>query len=162
MVDSRGARRRLAELFAPPRDLMFQGSIERAREKAKSESKWVLVTLHDPSEFPCQTLNRDLWKDSSVKEIVLDSFVFLQVCFQTDFLHLIVLDGIVGRQALSQFLSGRLFAAYCNFRPSDRWYSVCTKWYWFEGERVKIWSSAPSPSEFLLDGIVCSVNPSTL
>ena len=51
----------------------------QARETAKSELKWLMVTLHDPTEFACQTMNRDLWKDSSVVEVIKNSFIFQQV-----------------------------------------------------------------------------------
>lgn len=52
---------------------------EQARDEAKSSKRFMMVTLHDPSEFACQTLNRDLWKDQSVQEVVKASFVFMQV-----------------------------------------------------------------------------------
>ena len=55
-----------------------------------------MVTIHDPSEFACQALNRDLWSDQgelefdhayisrsfshlAVKECIKESFIFLQV-----------------------------------------------------------------------------------
>jgi UBX domain-containing protein 7 len=36
------------------------------------------VNIQDPSIFDCQVLNRDLWKDPSVKETVREHFLFLQ------------------------------------------------------------------------------------
>jgi hypothetical protein len=70
--------KRLADLFRPPFDIMFRGAFEEARAAAREQSKWLLVNVQDPTEFACQVLNRDLWSDSFVKDIVRESFVFLQ------------------------------------------------------------------------------------
>jgi UBX domain-containing protein 7 len=51
----------------------------QARTVARENSKWIVVSIHDPTEFPCQMLNRDLWKDKAVKDILKSSFIFLQV-----------------------------------------------------------------------------------
>lgn len=49
-----------------------------ARQEGRDNEKWLLVNIQDPSIFDCQVLNRDLWKDSGVKETVREHFVFLQ------------------------------------------------------------------------------------
>lgn len=38
-----------------------------------------MVNIQEAGVFACQVLNRDLWSDKSVKEIVKENFVFLQV-----------------------------------------------------------------------------------
>jgi uncharacterized protein YyaL (SSP411 family) len=38
-----------------------------------------MVNLQDPTEFACQVMNRDLWSEQAVKDVVNESFVFLQV-----------------------------------------------------------------------------------
>lgn len=38
-----------------------------------------MINVQDPTEFSCQVLNRDLWSDTIVKDIVKESFIFLQV-----------------------------------------------------------------------------------
>ena len=38
-----------------------------------------MVTLHDPSEFACQRMNRDLWSDETVQSLIQENFVFLQL-----------------------------------------------------------------------------------
>ena len=121
-------RRRLAQLFAPPRSIMFQGSFEQAREMAKQRKKWMIVTLHDPSEFACQTLNRDLWKEDQVQAIVRESFVFQQF----------IISSSDGQQ-------------YRNFYPVESVPHIAiidprT------GERVKIWHMAPTVQEFMIEG----------
>jgi hypothetical protein len=70
---------RLANLFQLPTDITFPGTFDLARTKAKKESKWLLVSIHDPAEFQCQVLNRDLWKAQEVKDLIKESFVFVQV-----------------------------------------------------------------------------------
>ncbi|KAI8334286.1 thioredoxin-like protein [Chlamydoabsidia padenii] len=76
--DATAKAKRLADLFRPPFDIMFRGGFEEARVTAKEQSKWLLVNVQDPTEFACQVLNRDLWSDGFVKDIVRESFVFLQ------------------------------------------------------------------------------------
>jgi thioredoxin-related protein len=51
----------------------------KALNTAKAEEKWLIVNLQDNSEFACQILNRDLWKEKVVQELVKDNFIFLQV-----------------------------------------------------------------------------------
>ncbi|KAJ2788633.1 UBX domain protein Ubx2 [Coemansia guatemalensis] len=47
------------------------------------EGKWVLVNLQEVSEFQCQALNRDIWRQDIVKEVVSKEFVFLQIATDT-------------------------------------------------------------------------------
>ena len=42
-------------------------------------AKWLLVNLQDSKEFPSQVLNRDVWSNHNVKDIVRQHFVFWQV-----------------------------------------------------------------------------------
>lgn len=69
----------LEDLFRPPLDLMFKGTLDGAREEGRRRNKWVLVNVVDPTNFPCQALNRDVWSASLVKDIIKDSFIFWQV-----------------------------------------------------------------------------------
>ena len=39
--------------------------------------KWVLLNVQSQNEFNCQCLNRDVWSDDTVKEIVKENFVFI-------------------------------------------------------------------------------------
>jgi hypothetical protein len=38
-----------------------------------------MVNLQDLTIFACQVLNRDIWKDEQVLELIKDKFIFLQV-----------------------------------------------------------------------------------
>ncbi|KAJ2445613.1 UBX domain protein Ubx2 [Coemansia sp. RSA 2440] len=72
-------RSRLAELFKPPFDIMYTGGLDSAKQTAQSSGKWVLVNLQNVSDFRCQALNRDIWSQGIIKDIVRKNFVFLQL-----------------------------------------------------------------------------------
>ncbi|KAJ2082268.1 UBX domain protein Ubx2 [Coemansia sp. RSA 988] len=76
-------RSRLAELFKPPFEIMHRGNLDSARQTAMREGKWVLINLQELSEFQCQALNRDIWRQDIVKEVVGKEFVFLQIATDT-------------------------------------------------------------------------------
>lgn len=69
---------RLAELFRPPYTLMSHHSWDDARDEGKEEKKWLLVNLQDMADFNCQALNRDVWKDAAIQQLVRENFIFLQ------------------------------------------------------------------------------------
>lgn len=71
--------KRLEDLFRPPYDIMFLGSFIEAREHAKLMNRWLLVNVQNPLEFSCQILNRDLWPNEQIREMVRDHFVLWQV-----------------------------------------------------------------------------------
>ncbi|KAF4982611.1 hypothetical protein FZEAL_1805 [Fusarium zealandicum] len=70
--------RRLEDLFRPPYDLMARMSWDEARTLGKEDKKWIMVNLQDMNDFNCQALNRDIWKDAAVKDLVTENFIFLQ------------------------------------------------------------------------------------
>ncbi|CAG8507903.1 1623_t:CDS:10, partial [Paraglomus brasilianum] len=70
---------RLADLFRPPFDLITPGGFEQVRQDAKEKNKWLMVTIHDYTEFACQVLNRDLWSEQTVKAVVKADFLFMQL-----------------------------------------------------------------------------------
>ncbi|KAL7290127.1 hypothetical protein TKK_0015846 [Trichogramma kaykai] len=72
-------QRRLEDLFRPPCDILFLGSFMEAREHAKSMNRWLLVNVQDQQEFSCQVLNRDVWPNAQIREIINDHFVLWQV-----------------------------------------------------------------------------------
>ncbi|EEB06949.1 UB Xdomain protein Ubx2 [Schizosaccharomyces japonicus yFS275] len=69
---------RLAKLFRPPYDIITALPLESARALAADKQKWLLVNLQTSSSFECQVLNRDLWKNDSVKAVIRAHFIFLQ------------------------------------------------------------------------------------
>lgn len=117
----------LAELFRPPFDLMFQGSWESARDKGKGDEKWLLIDVQDPSVFDCQVLNRDIWKNDSIKETVRENFVFIQYN--------------KGQPAGEEYIN-----YYFPTHESPDAYPHIAIVDPRTGEQVKIWSGRPVPS----------------
>lgn len=70
---------RLEDLFRPPYSILFLGSFLAARAHAKTLNRWLLVNIQNPQEFACQILNRDVWSNQQIQEIVKDHFVLWQV-----------------------------------------------------------------------------------
>lgn len=75
--------KRLEDLFRPPSDILFLGTFMEVREHAKILNRWLLVNVQNPQEFACQILNRDLWPNKQIQEIVKDHFVLWQVLSNT-------------------------------------------------------------------------------
>lgn len=75
--------KRLEDLFRPPCNILFLGSFIEAREHAKTLNRWLLVNIQNPQEFSCQILNRDVWSNQQIQEIVKDHFVLWQVLSNT-------------------------------------------------------------------------------
>lgn len=71
-------KRTLQELFRPPLELLFHGSLPSARECGSLQNKWLLVNIQNGREFACQTLNRDVWSIQAVKDILKEHFIFWQ------------------------------------------------------------------------------------
>ncbi|KKA30078.1 hypothetical protein TD95_005333 [Thielaviopsis punctulata] len=120
---------RLAQLFQPPFDIMAHLSWEDARDEGKEEKKWILVNLQDMNIFQCQTLNRDIWRDTTVKELVKEHFIFLQYAK----------DDINSEQYLTFYFPGQqhenpdIYPHVSIIDPRT-------------GEQVKVWSGSPFPS----------------
>lgn len=68
----------LAEMYRPPIEITFQGTFDQAKAEAERRDRLLLVNLQAPSEFACQRLNRDTWRDEKVRQLVQQSFVFWQ------------------------------------------------------------------------------------
>lgn len=118
---------RLARLFETPTDIMFMGDFDSAREFARADEKWLMVTVSDSTEFACEVMKRDVWRIPEVKTLIRENFIFL-------FYASTSVDG----------------AHHRNFYPFDSYPYVAiidprT------GERVKIWSAVLSDQEFIQD-----------
>ena len=77
--DASKKRATLSELFKPPLELIFQGNFVEAKETGAAVKKWLLVNVQDGREFASHTLNRDVWNNSKVKDVVKTSFLLWQV-----------------------------------------------------------------------------------
>ena len=118
----------LSALFAPPQDLIFNGTTVRAKKEAVEKSKMLLVSIHDPSDFQCQILNRDLWKNVEVKDVVSKYFLFLQLAKNSP-------DG----------------QEHITFYPFHKYPYICVLDP-LTGERIKFWNDSPiMPEAFILE-----------
>lgn len=74
-----GMPSRLSDLYRPPVDISFCGSFQAARDYAKEQNRWLIVNVQDNSDFNCQVLNRDIWSNEKLREVMKRFFVFWQV-----------------------------------------------------------------------------------
>ncbi|CAH8821080.1 unnamed protein product [Trichobilharzia szidati] len=72
-------KRHLQQLYQPPVELLFSGSLNAAAIAAQEKHQWLLVSVHDEGCFECHLLNRDVWKDPKVYQLVKYHCTFLQV-----------------------------------------------------------------------------------
>eukprot|EP00980_Cylindrotheca_fusiformis_P011906 scaffold2830_cov131-Cylindrotheca_fusiformis.AAC.27 len=69
----------LEDMFAAPEHLIFkEGGFEGARSMAKDSKRWLLVNLQRNSEFSSHALNRDVWRDELVENLIREGFIFWQ------------------------------------------------------------------------------------
>ena len=51
-------------------------------EYGASKNKWLIVNVQNVKEFSCQILNRDVWSNHAVKDLIKNRFVFWQVSIE--------------------------------------------------------------------------------
>ncbi|ERS99636.1 UBX domain protein (Ubx5) [Sporothrix schenckii 1099-18] len=121
---------RLADLFRPPHDLIEHvSSWDEARAIGKDEKRWILANIQDLSDFQCQALNRDIWKDAAIKQLVRENFVFLQYSK----------DDILAESYIQYYMPGGQHENPDNY-PHIGVVDPRT------GEQVKVWSGRPFPT----------------
>ncbi|KAI1336955.1 hypothetical protein F5Y15DRAFT_392777 [Xylariaceae sp. FL0016] len=127
---------RLADLFRPPYDLISTWTIDEARDEGKEQKKWILVNLQNSSIFQCQSLNRDIWKDEGVKNLIREHFIFLQYD-KTDHMAQEYITFYFPNQSHE---NDDIYPHVAIVDPRT-------------GEQVKVWSGDPFPSaaEFIGD-----------
>eukprot|EP00177_Eucheuma_denticulatum_P002743 GFKZ01004935.1.p1 GENE.GFKZ01004935.1~~GFKZ01004935.1.p1 ORF type:complete len:508 (-),score=101.15 GFKZ01004935.1:1358-2857(-) len=79
-ANSDGSRRAdgLANLFRHPTHLNFSDSFENAMTAGVRQNKWLLVNIQRSDIFACLMLNRDVWADEHVEEVLQAHFIFWQ------------------------------------------------------------------------------------
>jgi len=71
--------RTLSDMFAPPIELIHvAGGFQGARNAARDARRWLLVNIQRDSDFACHALNRDVWHDELVENLVREGFIFWQ------------------------------------------------------------------------------------
>ncbi|KAA3678124.1 uncharacterized protein DEA37_0000999, partial [Paragonimus westermani] len=105
-------RGHLRQLFQPPTGILFRGSLSEARAAARSNKQWLLLSLHDEGCFDCHLLNRDVWKDPRIYQIIKRNFIFIQIpvdspegiryrgehAYVNSASHIAILDPVTGEQ----------------------------------------------------------------
>lgn len=130
--ESNARAQRLARLFAPNWELMFNGSWDNARDEGKDEKKWLLVNIQNEKVFDCQVLNRDIWKNEGIIETVRENFIFLQ--YSKD-------DPRADQYCQYYFQNAEVEDEYPHVAVVDP----------RTGEQVKLWSKKmPGAAEFLM------------
>ncbi|CAK7219873.1 UBX domain protein Ubx2 [Sporothrix curviconia] len=121
---------RLADLFRPPYELIERvSSWDEARSIGKEEKRWILANIQDMSDFQCQALNRDIWKDEAIRQLVRENFVFLQYSK----------DDINAQSYINYYMPGGQHENPDNY-PHIGVVDPRT------GEQVKVWSGRPFPT----------------
>ncbi|KAI6232070.1 UBX domain-containing protein 7 [Aphelenchoides besseyi] len=72
-------QKNLAEIFRPPIDIIERLDWDSLLQKAREQGRWILVNLQDSSEFACQVLNRDVWSNNPLKDMIKQNLLFWQV-----------------------------------------------------------------------------------
>lgn len=69
----------LGDMFSPPIHLIHKGGgFQGARAVAKDSKRWLLVNIQKDSEFSSHALNRDVWRDDLVENLIREGFIFFQ------------------------------------------------------------------------------------
>jgi UBX domain-containing protein 7 len=70
---------RLSDMFAAPTHIMHvAGGFQGARTMAKDTKRWLLVNIQRDAEFASHALNRDVWRDELVENLIREGFIFWQ------------------------------------------------------------------------------------
>lgn len=83
-VNSTPTQTRLAQLFKLPSEIIFNGTLEEARNASKSPHRLIIVTIFKSDEFACQVANRDLWNNQAVQEVVQGTFTFVLLYWDSE------------------------------------------------------------------------------
>lgn len=62
--------KKLHDLFKAPLDITFKGTFEQAKQHAKVSNTLLLVNIQDPKNFDSHLINRDLWRETRVRELL--------------------------------------------------------------------------------------------
>lgn len=69
----------LTDMFAPPHHIIHRaGGFQGARTMAKDTKRWLLVNIQRDAEFSSHALNRDVWRDELVENLIREGFIFWQ------------------------------------------------------------------------------------
>jgi hypothetical protein len=116
---------RLSDMFAPPTHLIHSaGGFQGARTSAKDSKRWLLVNIQSDKEFSTHALNRDVWRDELIENLIREGFIFWQTvsllqlrgiinCTWLTFIRLIALH-----RRWTTLLKDVLLSNVTKFKPS--------------------------------------------
>ncbi|XP_019152388.1 PREDICTED: plant UBX domain-containing protein 7-like [Ipomoea nil] len=119
----------LAALYRPPYELMYYGSFEGSKGEARYLDRWLIVNVQSAGEFASHVLNRDIWGDESVAQIIRSTFVFWQYDHGTE--------------------EGRKVCTYYNLTSLPAVLVIDP----ITGRNMKSWTGTVQPDTFLLEGL---------
>lgn len=73
-----------SSLYRPPLDFLFKGLFQDSKSFSSRENLWLLVNIQSKTEFASHALNRDLWSNEAVSQVIKSSFTLLQIYDDTD------------------------------------------------------------------------------
>lgn len=116
-----------------PDEILSTLTWEEAQEVGIKEERWILINIHDPAIAKCQLLNRDVWNDVKVVDMVREKFIFFQ-CRKEEYR---------AREYISfHFPVYKLQGAYPHIAIVDP----------RSGEQLMLWSGhVPKAKDFLAD-----------
>lgn len=116
-----------------PDEILSTLTWEEALEVGMKEERWILINIQDPAIAKCQVLNRDIWNDIKILDLVREKFIFLQ-CRKEEYR---------AREYIGyHFPVSKLQGAYPHIAIVDP----------RTGEQLKLWSGyVPKAKDFLGD-----------
>lgn len=114
-----------------PDEILSPLSWEDAMKVGEKEERWILINIQDPTMPKCQALNREIWNDIKIVDLLRENFLFLQ-CRKDEY-------------------RARHYIAY-HFPASRGAFPHIAIVDPREGEQLKVWSGlVPKPKDFLDD-----------
>lgn len=103
-------------------------------EVGVKEERWMLINIQDPTILKCQVLNRDIWNDPKIVDMVREKFIFLQ-CRREEYR---ARDYISFHFSVSH-LNGNVYPHIAILDPRT-------------GEQLKLWTGyVPKAKDFIAD-----------
>lgn len=119
--------------FQAPDEILSPLQWEEALQVGTKEERWILINIQDPAIPKCQVLNRDIWNDMKVVDLVREKFIFLQ-CRKEEYR---------ARDYICYYFTvSHLMGAYPHIAIVDP----------RSGEQLKLWSGyVPKTKDFIGD-----------
>ncbi|KAI6652719.1 hypothetical protein LOD99_4105 [Oopsacas minuta] len=71
--------KQLHELYKVPVDITYKGTFDQAKKHAKQSDRWLIVNIQDTTDFKSHCINRDIWRNSIIRNQLENNFSLWQV-----------------------------------------------------------------------------------